>query len=116
MYAIRSYYAFEVYRKTYRSSFSSERVAELLILHPDMPRSLLFCLKGVLKNLELLANSQSRETQRLAGQLHSEIRYARIDDILRLGLHEYLSNFMDRIYDLGNRISCDFLVSQQEIA
>ncbi len=113
---LRSVSAFEVYRKTYRSSFSSERVAELLILHPDMPRSLLFCLKGVLKNLELLANSQSRETQRLAGQLHSEIRYARIDDILRLGLHEYLSNFMDRIYDLGNRISCDFLVSQQEIA
>ncbi len=107
---LRSVSAFEVYRKTYRAVINPDRVAELLILQPDMPRSLLFCLKGVVKNLELVANDQSGETLRRAGQLFCEIRYARIEDILEHGLHEYLSDFMDRIYDLGNGISRDFLV------
>jgi len=29
---------------------------------------------------------------------------------LRSGLHQYLEHFLDRINDLGNRISQDFLV------
>lgn len=115
---LRSVSAFEVYRKAYRDLITPARVAELLILRKEMPRSLHFCMGGVLKNLQLLANRHSRETERRAGLLHSEIRYARIEDILEKGLHEYLTNFMDRIYDLGNRISQDFLVpcSDQEAA
>lgn len=58
----------------------------------------------------VVANDQSGETLRRAGQLFCEIRYARIEDILEHGLHEYLTDFMDRIYDLGNGISRDFLV------
>jgi uncharacterized alpha-E superfamily protein len=115
---LRSVSAFEVYRKAYRDLITPARVAELLILRKEMPRSLLFCMGGVVKNLQLLANYQSKETERRAGLLHSEIRYARIEDILEKGLHEYLTDFMDRIYDLGNRISQDFLVpcSDQEAA
>ena len=48
--------------------------------------------------------------QRLAGILHAHIHYARIEDILKQGLHEYLTDFMDRIYELGEGISKDFLV------
>ena len=33
-----------------------------------------------------------------------------MDDIFSQGLHAYLTGFMDSIYDLGNRISEDFLV------
>jgi uncharacterized alpha-E superfamily protein len=106
---LRSVSAFEVYRKIYRAAISPERVAELLILHPDMPRSLLFCLKKVVEKLDLLANDHSSETQRCAGQLCSELKYARIENILAGGLHEFLGDFMNRIDDLGNRISRDFL-------
>ena len=37
---LRSVSGFEVYRKVYRDVITPERVAELLILRPDMPRSL----------------------------------------------------------------------------
>ncbi|MEY2769976.1 MAG: hypothetical protein RIQ38_395, partial [Pseudomonadota bacterium] len=37
---LRSVSAFEIYRKVYRDVIKPERVAELLILRPDMPRSL----------------------------------------------------------------------------
>ena len=37
---LRSVSGFEIYRKVYRDVIKPERVAELLILRPDMPRSL----------------------------------------------------------------------------
>lgn len=113
---LRSVSGFEVYRKVYRDVITPERVAELLILNRDMPRSLLFCMQGVVKNLELVANGQSAETQRKAGQLHAQLRYARIDDILAHGLHEWLTDFMERIYLLGHGISQDFLAPMAEAA
>ena len=113
---LRSVSAFEVYRKAYRDVITPERVAELLILRNDMPRSLHFCMNGVVKNLDLVANSLSEETQRQAGLLHAELHYARVEDILKQGLHEWLTDFMDRIYLLGNGISKDFLVPMVETA
>jgi len=113
---LRSVSAFEVYRKVYRDVITPDRVAELLILHKDMPRSLHFCMNGVIKNLDLIANRQSGETARQAGLLHAQLHYGRIEDILELGLHEWLTDFMDRIYMLGDGISKDFLVPMPEAA
>ena len=107
---LRSLSAFEVYRKVYRDLITPARVAELLMLRLDMPRSLHACTRGIVRVLEAIKNDQSAETERLAGILHAHIHYARIEDILKQGLHEYLTDFMDRIYELGEGISKDFLV------
>jgi predicted DNA-binding transcriptional regulator YafY len=48
---LRSVSAFEVYRKVYRAVITPERVAELMILRPDMPRSLLACMNEVVTAL-----------------------------------------------------------------
>ena len=109
---LRSVSAFEVYRKVYRDVITPARVAELLMLRPDMPRSLHACMRGVTRMLDDIRNAQSSETERLAGLLHSQIHYARIDDILAENLHQYLVDFMDRIYELGNGIRRDFLVPE----
>lgn len=113
---LRSVSAFEVYRKVYRDVITPERVTELLILRSDMPRSLHFCMNGVVKNLDLIANGQSGETQRQAGLLHAQLHYGRVEDILTHGLHQWLTDFMDRIYLLGDGISKDFLVPMAEAA
>jgi uncharacterized alpha-E superfamily protein len=107
---LRSVSAFEIYRKVYRDVITPERVAELLILRGDMPRSLAACVNEVCANLEAVRNSRSGEAQRRAGMLRAELRYGRVEDILQQGLHGYLSGFLERINDLGGRISQDFLV------
>ncbi|NCP55887.1 MAG: alpha-E domain-containing protein, partial [Rhodoferax sp.] len=107
---LRSVSGFEVYRKVYRDVIKPERVAELLILRPDMPRSLHASLNEVVGNLRMIANDQSSETQRRAGKLRAELQYGRIDEILATGLHAFLTQFLDRINDLGARVSSDFLV------
>lgn len=107
---LRSVSAFEIYRKVYRDVITPNRVAELLILREDMPRSLHACMKEVHQILGQVANARSRETQRIAGMGYSELRYGRIDDILGVGVHVYLTGFLDSIAGLGNRIAQDFLV------
>ncbi|EGJ09470.1 MULTISPECIES: alpha-E domain-containing protein [Rubrivivax] len=107
---LRSVSGFEVYRKVYRNVIRPERVAELLILRPDMPRSLAACMNEVVANLEPVANQQSAETLRRAGRLQADLQYGRIDEILATGLHAYLTQFLDRVNDLGAGIGRDFLV------
>jgi uncharacterized alpha-E superfamily protein len=107
---LRSVSGFEIYRKVYRNVIRPERVAELLILRPDMPRSLAACMNEVMTNLKMVANQQSSETLRRAGRLRADLQYGRIDEILATGLHAYLTQFLDRVNDLGAGIGRDFLV------
>ncbi|MGN5476951.1 alpha-E domain-containing protein [Cupriavidus basilensis] len=46
-------------------------------------------------------------------ELHADLKYARIDDIFAVGLHAFLTSFLERIGDLGSSISRDFLVPLQ---
>ncbi len=107
---LRSVSGFEVYRKVYRNVIRPEKVAELLILREDMPRSLAACMHEVVSNLQRVANEQSRGTLRLAGRLHADLQFGRIDEILATGLHAYLTQFLERVNALGVGISRDFLV------
>ena len=107
---LRSVSGFEVYRKVYRNVIRPERVAELLILRHDMPRSLAACMHEVMSNLHRVANDQSKDTLRLAGRLDADLQYGRIDEILATGLHAYLTQFLERVNALGAGISRDFLV------
>lgn len=107
---LRSVSAFEVYRNVYRDVITPERVAELLILRADMPRSLLASMNELVNNLEQVANEQTRETQRRAGKLRAELAYSHIDDILATGLHAFLTQFMGRVNELGGRITQDLLM------
>ena len=107
---LRSVSAFEIYRKVYSDVITPTRVAELLILREDMPRSLHACIKEVRQILDQLANHRSKETLRRAGQMYSRLRYGRMEDIADQGLHDYLTRFLDDTHDIGNLIAQDFLV------
>ena len=107
---LRSVSAFEVYRKVYRDVIEPERVAELLILRHDMPRSLHHCMTEVVSNLRLVGADPQGDTMRHAGRLRADLRYGHIDEILATGLHAFLTQFLDRVNQLGGHISRDFLV------
>ncbi len=107
---LRSVSAFEIYRKVYRNVIKPERVAELLILRADMPRSLHASMNELVSNLGVVSNDHSAETERLAGKLRADLQYGRIDEILATGLHAFLTQFLERVNNLGWRISQDFLM------
>lgn len=107
---LRSVSGFEIYRKVYSNVIQPDKVAELLILRQDMPRSLAHCMARLVSNLKRVANPQSAETLRRAGRLEAELNFGRIDEILATGLHNYLDDFLAKVADLGGGISKDFLV------
>jgi len=107
---LQSLSGFESYRKIYSDVISPFRVAELLVLRDDMPRSLHSCLNFIDDTLELLCDDHSKELRRQAGELHARLHFGRTDEIIRYGLHEYLMDFLQRVSLLGDEISEHFLV------
>ena len=104
--------AYRTYRRVYSSKIEPWRVAELMILRHDLPRSLRFCLLQIDDNLNQLAELYGArgEANRLAGKLHSRLRYARIDSIFQDGLHEFLTDFIQRNAKLSAEIGRQFLM------
>jgi uncharacterized alpha-E superfamily protein len=107
---LRSVSGFESYRKIYSDVITPFRVAELLILREDMPRSLHSCMTFIFDTVKLLSDRNTREIERQAGELHSRLRFGRMEQIIETGLHEYLMNFLERIGALSGAINRGFLV------
>ena len=106
---LRSVGSFESYRKIYRDAITPMRVAELLVLRDDIPRSLHACLNDIYDILKELCESVSLEPERLAGEIHAQLHYGRIERIIEHGLHEYLMDFLGRLAVLNGEINSHFL-------
>ena len=108
---LRSVSGFEIYRKVYRDVIRPDRVAELLVLRPDMPRSLMACMNEVVSNLHMVCDTiETCRSCRSAGKLRADLQFASIDEILANGLHAFLTRFLDRINVIGMDISQEFLI------
>lgn len=105
---LRSVSAFESYRKVYRDIITPRRLAELMILDQDMPRSLHFCLMQSCDTLDRVRNDRSDECLRQAGLLLSQLRYGRVGDIFAEGLHEYLTGFLEATQRLSDEVDRAF--------
>ena len=86
-------------------------MAELLVMRPEMPRSLRFCFDKVTENLAGLAEGRSLECERLSGEFGSRLKYGRMERILGDGLHEFLKEVLDRTAEVSLQISRDFLMT-----
>ena len=111
---LRSVSAFESYRKVYRDQITPKRVAELLILRPDMARSLITCMNEVNRLLHEINGPRSSELLVRCDTLHRKLHAETIAGIFEYGLHEYLSEFLEYIYDLGGLINTTYFWSQDE--
>ena len=98
----------------YRDVITPYRVAQMLILRDDMPRSLTRCCKEVYQNLRSVSNEHSKETERRAGEMHAMLHFTRMEAIIADGLPRFLEQFLARVRDLGDRIASDFLVPPAE--
>jgi uncharacterized alpha-E superfamily protein len=106
---LRSVSAFDSYRKVYRDVITPMKVAELLILREDVPRSLHACMNDIYDILRNLSDDTQLEAERMAGELHAKLHYGRIQQIFDVGLHEYLMGFLDGIGALAIEIDKEFL-------
>ncbi|MEQ1602041.1 MAG: alpha-E domain-containing protein [Methylophilaceae bacterium] len=106
---LRSASAYEAYLKVYRDAVTPLRVAELLVLRQDMPRSLHACMNELTTILDQLNGETGNECKRQAGEMHSRLHYGRMENIFRSGLHEFLEAFLMHNNRLGMEIQRTYL-------
>jgi uncharacterized alpha-E superfamily protein len=109
---LRSVSASRGYHWVFKERLKPWLIAELLILRPEMPRSLLACYQQITLHLELLAEAyggKRGECHRLAGEIYARLRYGRTQEIFQSGLHEFLTGFIDDTMALGREISALYL-------
>jgi uncharacterized alpha-E superfamily protein len=110
---LRSVSALRSYHWVYHDRLKPWLVADLLILRPEMPRSLVSCYEEIARTLDLLAASHAGkrgECHRLAGEVYARLRYGRIQAVFELGLHEFVTEFINRSLILGDEIASLYLL------
>jgi uncharacterized alpha-E superfamily protein len=107
---LRSVSAFRSYHRIYRNVITPNRVAELLILRHDMPRSLHACLDSVTQTLDELCGGKTYECRRLAGEIHARLHFGRMSAIFTEGLHEFLTDFVVDSRAFAVQMQRDFLM------
>jgi uncharacterized alpha-E superfamily protein len=109
---LRSVSALTSYHWVYRESLKPWLIADLLILNDQMPRSLASCYENLVRHLDQIARAYGRQgpAQRLARGIRTRLENARMDEIFRQGLHEFISEFIADNNRLGAAIREQYLV------
>lgn len=108
---LRSASALEMYRRVY-GRITPQHVANFLILDPEFPRSIRFCVMRAQLSLQQITGSPPGSfrcrSEQLMGRLRAELDYTRIEDVIGRGLHESIDELQCRMNDLGAAIHEDF--------
>ncbi|MDF0600396.1 alpha-E domain-containing protein [Psychromarinibacter sp. C21-152] len=111
---LRALSSYRAFNHAYGGEITAWKIAEFLILNTQCPRSLLSCVSEVNESLDVLARAYHRTTgaqTEVRGML-GELAEARVDDILREGLHEFLQRFIDRTRRLAEAIRASYLTGR----
>jgi uncharacterized alpha-E superfamily protein len=93
---LHSCLAYEAYQRLYISRVEPARVVEFLLLHPDFPRSVRFCLEHAALALRAIQGEGDTQADRLLGRVLSELRYGDLADILQGNFHAFLDGVLVR--------------------
>lgn len=109
---LKSCSAFEAYRKIHTGQVTPATVAEFIILHDSFPRSIRFCVEGVDAALHRISGCDrkhfSNDAERLSGKLCSDLNYATINEIFRIGLHQYLDGIQLRLIEISATMRTEY--------
>jgi uncharacterized alpha-E superfamily protein len=108
---LREVSALTAYHWVYRDRIRPMRVADLLILNRQMPRSLASCYEVLVRHLDLTADAYGRRgpSQRLASATLARLNDLAIEEIFVQGLHEFIEAFIVDNNQLGSAVAEQYL-------
>lgn len=106
---------YEIYLKTYRSGFEAENVLEQIVLNNDFPRSVIYAVNHIQRYFNRLqGDRESAEYRKMAfqiGRLQSRIKYSSVNSIRQEGLHVYLTQIRNELYEIGNALNENYFAN-----
>lgn len=97
---LRSVSAFQMYRQAY-GRISPDGVASFLVLEPDFPRAVLYCVTAAEASLHAISgtpiNTFSNLAEQRIGQLRSQLAFTTAAEMIKGGLHTFLDDLERRL-------------------
>ena len=115
---LRAVSALTAYHWVYKGSVKPWLVAELLILRPEMPRSLRSCYDDITRLLDNIGRAYgiAGAAQAQARATLAHLEQAQIKTIFSGGLHEFLTDFIAANDALGAIIGTQYLIDVGVVA
>ncbi len=112
---LRSASAFEMYRKRH-GRIVPKAIVDFLLLDSEFPRAIRFGLNAARDSLHAVSGTPigtfRESTEKLLGQICSDLAYANIEDIMNQGLHEYLDALQTKMNSASTGIYEHFLAKR----
>jgi len=110
---LRAVSALTAYHWIYREGIKPWLIADLLILRMEMPRSLIACYDNIARFLDEIGKGEKEpgKAQQFAHQIMSRLEQATTKDIFKIGLHEFITAFVEDNSLLGQTISEQYLLN-----
>jgi len=105
---LRSCSAWDAYKSTHGAEVLPAHVAEFLLLSPDFPRSVRFCVDQVNAALRRISGvSEGRfcnDAEKLSGRLLAELQFGTAAEIFEVGLHTYIDVLQIKLNSVGGAL------------
>jgi uncharacterized alpha-E superfamily protein len=109
---LKSASALEMYRKRH-GRITPNQVASFLLLDPEFPRAVRYCLAKAEDSLKAIAGHGRGAPATLAEQKLSRLRadfdFVRAEEIIATGLHQFIDSFQERLNEAGEAVYQTFL-------
>ena len=107
---LRSVSALRSYTWLHGATVNPRDIAQFLILHQQMPRSLAFCYNKICDNLGYLEKNYDNRTEacEMAEAIRKDYLGQSMDAIFEDGLHEFIEGFLRANGNLAKQISSDY--------
>jgi uncharacterized alpha-E superfamily protein len=113
---LRAVSALTAYNWVYKETIKPWLVADLLILRPEMPRSLRSCYDDIARLLDNIGRAYGKQgpSQNKALETLRQLETIDIKQIFETGLHEFLTDFIENNDALGAAIGGQYLIHVDE--
>ena len=112
---LKSVSGFNIYRQIY-GNIEPSSIVDFLVLNSSFPRSIIYCLEQAENCLGVISGSNGTGFKNLAeknlGLLYSKLEYYDVEDVISIGLHEFLDDLQLKINNISNAIHSAYFTAE----
>lgn len=105
---LKSCWAYEPYQRRHVGRIEPDRVVEFLLVEPNFPRSVRFCLDQISRSLKAIelggARKQLHLAERILGMMRAELAFRPLEEILAGDLHSFLFDMTDKLAQVSRAV------------
>ena len=108
---LKSISSLEMYRKRF-NLINSRNIVDFLIFDREFPRSILYCIQHAEQAFfninETPSGAYDSDLARKFGRLTGKLNYSHVDEVMAIGLHQFLDEIQSDLNEVGEAIHDNF--------